>query len=483
MTFRRALGPFDATMLVIGAIIGSGIFINPYIVAQRLPSAPLVLAAWVAGGVVALIGALIYAELGAVFPRVGGQYAYLRDGYHPLAGFLYGWGLLAVIESGAVAAVAITFAQYTLRLVGRPDLGPVPLAVAAIVILSVVNYLGVKPGSRLLNIFVVLKMAALVFLIAAAFVVVAGPAPAAAPSGAISRQPGGSLALAFGASLIPIFFAYGGWQNLNYVAEEMRDPKRHMPISLLAGTSAVVAIYVLINVVYLRVLGHAGLAATMTPAADAVSALLGHGGDRFIAAAIAISTFGFLDLAILAPTRVYYAMAADGVFLRSLARLHPRYGTPSVAIILQSAWSVVLALPLNWAALLFHGALRWEQAGAYAKLLDYVVFADWIFFGLTAGSLFIFRRRVPPATRGDDFRMPGYPLLPAIFVLVAVVVVFSVISSSPEQAARGALLLALGVPVFYYHRRRPPSPQLPGRATARHARSNGVASSTSREES
>ncbi len=455
MSFRRALGPFDATMVVIGAIIGSGIFINPYIVAQRLPTGGLVLTAWVAGGVVALIGALIYAELGALFPRVGGQYAYLRDAWHPLVGFLYGWGLLAVIESGAVAAVAITFAQYTLRLVGRPDAGPVPLAVAAIVLLSIVNYLGVKPGSRLLNVFVVLKVVALVFLIGAAFVVVAGPAPAgAAVAASAPAQTGVALALAFGASLIPIFFAYGGWQNLNYVAEEMRDPRRDMPVSLLAGTIAVVAVYVLINVVYLRVLGRAGLAATATPAADTVSALLGHGGDRFIAAAIAISTFGFLDLAILAPTRVYYAMAADRLFLPSVARLHPRFGTPSVAIMLQSTWSVVLALPLSWRALFLHGQVAWEQAGAYARLLDYVVFADWIFFGLTAASLFIFRWRVPVATRGNTFRVPGYPLLPAVFVLVAIVVVFSVVSSSPEQAARGAVLLALGIPVFYYHRGR-----------------------------
>ena len=454
MTFRRELGPFDATMVVIGAIIGSGIFINPYIVAQRLPTAPWVLAAWVAGGVVALIGALTYAELGALFPRVGGQYAYLRDGIHPLAGFLYGWGLLVVIESGAVAAVAITFAQYTLRLVGRPDIGPVPLAIAAIVILSIVNYLGVKPGSRVLNVFVVLKVIALVILIGAAFVVVAGPAPATSAANAAPAQPTMPLALAFGAAMIPIFFAYGGWQNLNYVAEEMRDPKRHMPISLLAGTAVVVVVYVLVNIVYLRVLGRAGLASTMTPAADTVSAIFGHGGDRFIAAAIAISTFGFLDLAILAPTRVYYAMAADGLFMPAVARLHPRFGTPSLAIILQSSWSVVLALPLNWAALLFHGSVRWEQAGVYAKLLDYVVFADWIFFGLTAASLFVFRRRMPIATRADTFLTPGYPLLPAIFLLVAVGVVASVVSSSPDQAARGALLLALGVPVFYYHRRR-----------------------------
>jgi len=439
VTFRRALGPFDATMLVIGAIIGAGIFINPYIVAQRLPTASLVLAAWVAGGVIALVGALAYAELGAIFPRVGGQYAYLRDAWHPLAGFLYGWGLLAVIESGAVAAVAITFAQYALRLAGRPDIGPVPLAIAAIVVLSIVNYLGVKPGSVLLNVFVILKVAALVFLIGAAFVVVAGPAPAAAPSAGAAAEspPATSLAIAFGASLIPILFAYGGWQNLNYVAEEMRNPKRDMPISLLAGTAVVVAVYVLVNLVYLRLLGHARLAATMTPAADAVSVLLGTGGDRFIAAAIAISTFGFLDLAILAPTRVYYAMAADGLFLPALARLHPRYRTPSLAIGLQSSWSIVLVL-----------------SGTFAQLLDYVVFADWIFFGLSVGSLFIFRRRVPPATRENTFLTPGYPVLPALFVLVAIAVVFSVIWSSPWQAARGALLLALGVPVFYYHRRR-----------------------------
>lgn len=454
VTFRRELGPFDATMVVIGATIGSGIFINPYIVAGRLPSASLVLGAWVVGGVVALIGALTYAELGALFPRVGGQYAYLRDAYHPLAGFLYGWGLLVVIESGAVAAVAITFAQYTLRLVGRPDVGPVPLAIAAIVIVSVVNYLGVKPGSRLLNVFVILKMVALAVLIGGAFIVVAGPAPVVSAQHAAPPQPMMPLALAFGAAMIPIFFAYGGWQNLNYVAEEMRDPKRHMPISLMAGTAVVVVVYLLINVVYLRVLGRAGLAGTMTPAADTVSALFGHGGDRFIAAAIAISTFGFLDLAILAPTRVYYAMAADGSFMPAVARLHPRFGTPSLAIILQSGWSIVLALPFNWAALLLHGTVKWEQAGAYARLLDYVVFADWIFFGLTAGSLFIFRRRFPAALRGGTFLTPGYPALPAIFLLVAIGVVVSVVLASPEQAARGAVLLALGIPVFFYHHRR-----------------------------
>ena len=342
MTFKRALGPFDATMVVIGGIIGSGIFINPYIVAQRLDSAGLVLAAWAAGGAIALAGAFAYAELGAIFPRAGGQYVYLRDAYHPLAGFLYGWALLALIESGAIAAVAIAFANYALRLAGRPDVAPAPLAIAAVVLLSLVNYLGVKPGSRVLNVLVVLKVAALAVLIGfGAF------APAHAGWWTAAREtsaPPLTTVVAFGAALVPILFAYGGWQNANYVAEEIENPRRNLPLSLIAGTIAVVVIYVLVNIVYLRALGLEGLAATTTPASDAAERMFGALGDRFVTAAIAISTFGFLDLAILAPTRVYYAMAADGVFFPALANLHPTYRTPGLAIVLQSAWSCVLAL-------------------------------------------------------------------------------------------------------------------------------------------
>ncbi len=298
-------------MVVIGGIIGSGIFINPYIVAQRLDTTPLVLGAWVAGGLIALAGAYAYAELGSIFPKAGGQYVYLRDGWHPLVGFMYGWALLLLIESGAIAAVAITFATYALRLVGRPDAAPVPLAIAAIAGLSLVNYFGVKPGSRVLNVLVVLKVAALAVLI------VAG---ALAPSvdgwwqeSRTAAVPSSAL-LAFGAAMVPILFAYGGWQNANYIAEEIDNPRRNLPFSLMLGTLTVVVIYVAVNVVYLRALGLEGLAATTTPASKAAAFMFGSLGDRFVTAAIAISTFGFLDLAILAPTRVYYAMAADGVF-------------------------------------------------------------------------------------------------------------------------------------------------------------------------
>lgn len=435
MTFRRALGPFDATMVVVGGIIGSGIFINPYIVAQRLDSTPLVLAAWAAGGAIALAGALAYAELGALFPKVGGQYAYLRDAYHPLAGFLYGWALLAVIESGAIAAVAIAFASYALRLVGRADLPPTPLAIAALLLLSGVNYFGVKPGSRVLNVFVVLKVAALgVLILAGAF------APAAAGWWSETRPqadvPTGA-AIAFGAALVPILFAYGGWQNANYIAEEIEQPQRNLPLSLIGGTMLVVAIYVLVNIVYLRAMGLQGLSATMTPAADAAQRMFGSAGDRFVTAAIAISTFGFLDLAILAPTRVYYAMSADRLFLPALATLHPTYRTPAFAIALQTSWSCILAL-----------------SGTYGQLLNYVVFADWIFFGLTVGTVLLFRRTHPVVDRPPGtFRAPGFPLLPVLFVIAAALVVLSVIRADPSSALRGGLLLAAGVPVFYWFRR------------------------------
>jgi APA family basic amino acid/polyamine antiporter len=432
--FKRALGPFDATMVVIGGIIGAGIFVTPYIVAQRLDTPLLVLGAWAAGGAIALAGAFSYAELGALFPRAGGQYVYLRDGLHPLAGFLYGWALLLVIETGAIAAVAITFATYALHLVGGPDGARVPLAIAAIVVLSVVNYLGVKPGSRVLNVLVVLKVAALAVLIGAA-VFAGSHAGWWTETRAVIAAPSATL-VAFGAAMVPILFTYGGWQNANYIGEEIDNPKRNLPLALVAGTVAVVVIYVTVNVVFLRAMGLNGLASTSAPAADAARRMFGAAGDVFISSAIAISTFGFLDLAILAPTRVYYAMAADRLFVPALAKLHPRFGTPGLAIIVQSVWACVLAL-----------------TGSYEQLANYVVFADWIFFGLTVLTVLTFRRSLPLSKRGQAFRAPGYPAVQIAFVLIAAAVVASVVGAAPGAAAKGAALIAIGVPVYYWYAR------------------------------
>jgi APA family basic amino acid/polyamine antiporter len=430
VSLRRALGPFDGTMLVVGGIIGTGIFVNPYLVARALDSPPLVLGAWVAGGAVAIAGALAYAELAQQLPKAGGPYVFLREAWHPLAGFLYGWALLLMIEAGAMAAVALNFARYAMRLVGQPETGLTIIAAAAIVLLTAVNYIGVKPGSRVVNASVLLKLGALGGLIMFAWW--GHSATDWLSTGRADDTPSGVLA--FGAALIPILFSYGGWQMATTMAEEMHDPERDLPRSLIIGTLIVIGIYLLANVAYLRTLGLAGLAATQTPAADVAGAWLGASGARFISATIAISTFGFLNLSILAAPRVYYAMAKDGAFIPALAKLHPKFQTPHRAILLQSAWAIALLV-----------------SGTYEDLLNTVVFADWIFFGLTVAGLFVLRRRFPG--RGG-FRTPGYPWLPAAFVLVAVGVVFSVVRTAPERSAIGAGLFAVGIPVYYWFTRR-----------------------------
>jgi len=426
VSFRRELGLFDATMVVIGGIIGSGIFINPYRVAQQLDSPLEVLGAWALGGAIAIAGALSYAELAKLMPRVGGQYAYLREAWHPIVGFLYGWALLLIIETGAMAAVAIAFANYALRLVGATGVSPLPVAIAALMILSAINYFGVKPGSRVLNTFVVLKVVALGVLILFAWF-----QPGLQGWLTTARADDSpTTALTFGTSLIPILFAYGGWQVSTYLAEEMRDPGRHLPRALIVGTLAVVAIYLLVNIAYLRTLGLAGLAGTLTPASETAGRWFGASGERFVAAAIAISTFGFLSQAVLAPTRVYYAMAADGAFFPWLVKLHPKYATPAAAIVLQSAWAIAFML-----------------VGNYGQLLGWVVFADWVFFGLTVAALFVLRPRLDDGAPG--YRTPGYPFVPAFFVLIAVVVVYSAIRDAPVQAGYGALVLVAGIPAYY----------------------------------
>jgi len=427
-------------MVVVGGIIGAGIFINPYIVAQRLDSPLWVLSAWVVGGLVAMAGALTFAELGVVHPKAGGHYAYLREAFHPLLGFLYGWALLFMIETGAIAAVSITFAEYTLRLLGREGVNAIPLAVAAIVVVGGINALGIKPGSRVLNVLVVLKVLALAVLIGFGLLLPAGSGVGGDPGGILGSG-GEGLRLpvfALGAALVPVMFSFGGWQNANYVAEEIKDPRRNLPRSLILGTAVVVVVYVLVNWIYLRTLGHGGLAGTMTPAADAARATMGPTGDFFLALTISVSTFGFLNLTMLAPTRVYYAMARDGVFLSSVARLHPRFRSPTRAIFLQTGLALILVF--------------WKN---YAQLVDYVVFADWIFFGLAGASLFVFRKRMPLKDRpAGTFRTPGYPLIPGLFTAVALYIVVSSFWTDPKGSVLGVLLLATGIPAFLFWKSR-----------------------------
>lgn len=428
--YAPTLGLFSATMMVVGGIIGSGIFLNPAIVAARVGTPALTLLVWILGGVVALIGALVYAELGAWRPVAGGGYVYLRHAYGPLPAFLYAWTLLLVIATGAIAAVAVTFANYASALLGWNAEARVPLAVAAIVTLSAVNYVGVRPGALTQNVFTVLKLAALVLLIVAGLTA-AGPAAGPDPEPIQPRSTG----LTLGAALVPVLFAFGGWQQTNFIAEELIDPKRNLPRALIAGVSLVVAVYLLTNLAYLRTLGITGLAQSGAPAADAMTARFGSLGGMLMAAGIAISSFGFLNLVILVSPRVYRAMASDGLFFPSLAHLHPKYRTPGAAILFQGAWAIFLTL-----------------TGRYGDLLDYVVFGDWIFFGWTAATLFVFRARARDGQEPKEirFRTPGYPVTPVVFILAAAYVVIGSIASNPGNAVRGATLIALGIPVYLF---------------------------------
>lgn len=437
-TYARRLGRFSGTMAVIGGIIGAGIFRTPAAVAQRVGSPARGLAAWVLGGAIALIGAFCFGELGQRRPKAGGGYVYLREAWGPLPAFLYGWALLLVIATGAIAAVAVTFASYAMALAGLPDRLTVPVAIGAIGFLSAVNYRGVKPAAITQNIFTLLKLVALAALIVAGLALAGPPVPSGTP---LPPAHGWTRAVSgVGTALVPILFTYGGWQQTNFIAEEIIDPEKNLPRALVLGVAAVVTVYLLANLAYLRLLGQAGLAASTAPAADAMRALLGPVGGKLIAAGIAVSTFGFLNLVILVTPRVLQAMAADGVFFPRLAALHPVYRTPTGAILLQGGWAIILTL-----------------TGTFTQLVDYVAFGDWIFFGLTVAGLFKYRARGVSDSPGA-FRVPGYPWTPALFVIAAAYVVTSSILANPRNALMGIALLGLGVPVFLYWRRRATSP-------------------------
>ncbi len=437
--FARRLGTFDGTMMVMGVIIGAGIFLNHAIVAQRVPNPALIVGVWVLGGIIALAGAFCFAELGSRLPKAGGGYVYLREAFGGLPAFLYGWTLLLVISSGAIAAVAVTFARYSVGLVGWGPAAVIPVAIAAIVVLSAVNYVGVRPGATTQNVFTILKLAALAGLIVAGLVASPRPVNPADVSTFASPASSSAFAMAVGAALVPVLFSYGGWQQTNYVAEEIVNPERTLPRALVIGVLGVVAVYCLANVVYVRQLGVEGLAGSLAPASDVMERVIGRSGATFISAGIAASTFGFLNLVILVTPRVYQVMAADGVFFERAARLHPRFRTPTLAIVVQGAWAIVLAL-----------------SGTYGQLLDYVVFGDWIFFGLAGATVFVFRNRAGHQDEeGAPYRLPGYPWVPGLFVAGAVYVVISSALSNPVNALLGAGLIALGLPAYWLWKRVP----------------------------
>jgi APA family basic amino acid/polyamine antiporter len=425
---RRQLGLFDAIMIVMGGIVGAGIFANPSEVAHRVHTPFLILGVWVLGGVIAMCGAFIWAELATRLPGTGGQYLYLREAYHPSVAFVYGWGLLLVTQTGGMAAVAVIFSSYFRALTGVGWNDSV-IAATVLLILTGINCLGARAGSNVQSALMLLKIGALAALVTLGFAFGGG----SLESGPLLGQPV-SLGLLknIGSAMVPIAFAYGGWQTATFVAGEMRDARRDLSRGLLLGVAAVVGLYLAVNLACLRVLGPAGLDATTTPASDVMRIALGERGAQWIAAGIAISTLGFLSQSMLTGPRVYYAMARDGLFFESVGKLSPRSRAPVVAIVLQGLAAIVIAC-----------------SGTYGEILNFAITVDFIFFGVTAASLFILRRR----RVGSDtatYRVPGHPFTTILFVLSCAGIVGSAIVASPANSAIALCIMLAALPVYYY---------------------------------
>jgi len=427
----RRLGPFDATMLVMGGIIGAGIFVNPAEVARYVNTPLLIVGVWVLGGLIAMAGALVYAELADRRPDVGGQYAYLRDAYGPTPAFLYGWSLLLVIQSGGMAAVAITFARYFGELTAL-QLPEGAVAAAVLSMLVAINCIGVRAGGTVQSGLMVLKILAIAMLVLAGWwFAPASPEFVAPPS---EHGPAAGMVAAIGAAMTPVMFAYGGWQTASFVAGEMRDPRRDLVRALLLGVAGVVILYTSVAFVCVYALGPSGLAQSPTPAADVMRLALGSKGATLIALGIATSALGFLSQGMLTAPRVYFAMAEDGLFFRKVAEVNATSRVPVLAIILQGAVAIAIAL-----------------SGTYGQILSYVVSVDFIWFGLTGFALFVFRRRDPVA---GGFSAPGHPFTTGLFVLACALIVIATVASSPVNSAIGFAILIAGIPACRYWQRK-----------------------------
>jgi len=431
--FKRRLNAFDAAMIVSGAIIGAGIFMNPAESAKFLQSSSQLLLVWALGGFIAFLGALCFSELGTMFPESGGQVVYLEKAFSPWVGFLFGWTLFSTIQTGALAAVAFTCARFVSIFFPMGDFKVSLLAASFIWILSLVNFFGIKPGSIVQNVFSCLKIAALLAIIAIGIHFLRtsplqlGPL---FPEGLNFKM----LNL-MGLALMPVLFSYGGWQNLNFVAGEVKHPERNMPIAIMTGVSIVIFVYVLSNAVFAGALPLSEIGASTKLASDAMEVMIGPFGAKFVAMAIIISTFGFTNVVIMTGPRVYYIMAKNKMFLPLAGKLHPRFQTPHYSIFLQSIWATVLLF-----------------SNTYSQLLQFVTFGDWIFFGLTALGLIVLRKKLPDIPR--PYRTWGYPVVPLLFSVVAFAVVINVVFSSFWKALIGMLIISAGLPIFYWTRRK-----------------------------
>jgi basic amino acid/polyamine antiporter, APA family len=428
---KQDLTRFDLTMIAIGSTIGSGIFLTPALVARHLESPLLILGVWLVGGLMALAGSLTFAELGGLMPGAGGMYVYLSRTYGKLSGFLFGWAYLLVVNTGGIAALSIAFSTYLGVLIPMSPVVTKIVAVSGLILLALLNMRGVKIGGIFSDLFTVLKLIAIAGVIGVGFFRGSSTTTNFAASPAL---PDGTMVGALAAAMVGVLWSYGGWQHASFTAGEAKDAKHSVPFAMVVGAVVVACVYVTINVAYMFLLSPTTMGNSSRVAADAIGSVLGPAGGTAIALAIFISTFGSVGIYTLTVPRILFAMARDGIFFRRVADLHPAYRTPVTAIAIQTIWAIILIL--FW--------------GTFENLISYVVFTDWIFFGLTATAVFVQRRRHPGAQR--PYRTRGYPVTPLFFVAMSVWFVVNTLMEKPEQAIAGIILLALGVPVYYYWR-------------------------------
>jgi APA family basic amino acid/polyamine antiporter len=432
-TLERTLGLRDLIFLVIGTVIGSGIFIVPSaVLRQTNGSVTLAMLVWLAGGILSLLGALTYGELAATNPKAGGLYVFIRDGFGKLPAFLYGWTLFFVISSGSVATLAVAFSGYLSEIIPLSPLTAKLSAIAMIVLVTIVNVLGTRKSADLQGWTTAIKVLAILLMCAVLLVLgrgLSGISLGVASTGAKSLLSG------VGFAMIGVLWAYEGWQYCTFSAGETINAQRNFPRALLIGSAALIGIYLLANLAYLAALGPVKAAQTDSVAAAAVTAVVGRSASNFVAVAILISIFSATNGLTLTAPRVYYAMARDEVFFHQLAKVHPRFGTPAFAILAGSAWAILLA-----------------ATGTFEQLLTYVVFTGWLFYALGAASIFTYRRN---EQKGElPYRVPGYPWTPLLFIVAAVALVINTILTQPGRAVIGIGIVILGVPAYFIWRRR-----------------------------
>ncbi|MEX2178128.1 MAG: amino acid permease [Gemmatimonadaceae bacterium] len=433
-SFVRAIGLGRATAMVVGTIIGAAIFVQPSLVSGAVPSTLGVLLVWSAAGGLTLIGALVTAELSSAYPKTGGVYVFLREAYSPAVAYLWGWAMFWTMHSGIIAVIATIFARYLGHFLELGEAGTRAAAVGSIVVLSAVNYVGVRWGSALQTFFTAIKLLAVLAIVVLGVAFVAGAGAGAPVASSEPFQPSPITVGGFIAAMVAGLFTYGGWHMVTYAAEETTDPERTIPRALIIGTLTVTAAYIAVNAAYLAVLPMQQVVSSQRVAADFADAVLGTSAGDALAALVILSTLGGMTGVILAGPRVYLAMARDGLTFRWMGAVHPRYRTPHVAIGLQAAWSSVLVL-----------------TGTYRALFTRVVYTEWIFFALMAGSLYFLRSRPGYA---PAYHMRAHRLLAGVFIVSSGAIVLYQIVTQPAESAMGLGMVAVGLPVYWLWSRK-----------------------------